>query len=102
MKNKKIIITALTLLCVTTAFSQFSDQSSEITSKITEIGKVIYKLVYAIAALAGIAGGISIAWAYWNNKENAPDLLKKWIIGFVIIILLGFIIQMFTGVDFKG
>lgn len=101
-RNKKYYLSAVMLLMATAGYSQFNESAGgELVDKIQDIGRVIYKIIYGVAALGGIAGGIAVAYAYWSNKQDAGDMFKKLIIGFIIVVALGGIIHLFTGINFE-
>lgn len=94
-----IAFISLFVFSASNSFAQFkANESGEVVESITEIGKIVYLIIYAIAAVVGLAGALHVAWAYWSDKQNPGELVKKWIIGFAIIALAGVVVHMFTGI----
>lgn len=65
-------------------FSCFADDNFKIGTLTTRLQNFIDVIATVLKIVTGglvLIGGFSVGSAYMNDKQNAPDTLKKWIIG---------------------
>lgn len=80
--SKKLLVVAVLVGVSGVCFAD--DWGGEITTKLQSIVKTIQTVLGLVTGLLAVVGTISCAIAAWNNKQDLPEHIKKWIIGVAI------------------
>ena len=81
MKKKIYLLTALIVASVTSAYAQIAKAKSSLTTVSSELGGLfdtVTKVIYAIAAISGAIGAITL-YQKWNSGDpNTTKLVGAW------------------------
>lgn len=80
--GKKLLVVAVLVGVSGVCFAE--DWGGAIKTKLEEIVDTIQFILGMVTALLAVVGTISCAIAAWNNKQDLPEHIKKWVIGIAI------------------